>query len=194
MSDAPVAPLAFFRDRFGLDEGSLEAVLGTALERRVDHAELFFEYTTQASVALEDGIVKSGSRHLEQGVGVRALAGERQGYAHSDEVTVESMQLAAGTAPAEVLASFGVAACKAPADTAELCRMVLSRVHVVQDEEMPRALVAAAREGRTEDALQLLKAGAPWDAIDEGGHSAGSYALRDGHGALLEAPNLDESA
>jgi TldD protein len=100
MSEPTRAPLAFFRDRFDLDDRNLEAVLGTALERRVDYADLFFEYSTQDSVALEDGIVKSGSRSLDQGVGVRAVAGERQGYAHSDEITVESMRVAAGAARA----------------------------------------------------------------------------------------------
>jgi TldD protein len=95
---AAASSLAFFRDRFGLDDRSLEAALGTALERRVDYADLYFEYTTQDSVALEEGIVKSGSRHLEQGVGVRARSGERQGYAHSDDISIESVQLAATTA------------------------------------------------------------------------------------------------
>ena len=62
--------------------------------------EIFAEVTTQDSVSLEEGIVKSGDRHLEQGVGVRALAGEKQGYAHADDVTVESVRLAAATARA----------------------------------------------------------------------------------------------
>ena len=96
----PPAPAEFFRERFGVDDRSLESVLGTALERRVDHADLYFEYTTSDSVSLEDGLVKGGGRHVEQGVGVRAQSGERQGYAHSDEITVESMQLAATTARA----------------------------------------------------------------------------------------------
>jgi TldD protein len=91
---------AFFRDRFGVDDRSLVAALDTALERRVDYADLFFEYSTQDSVVLEEGIVKTGDRHLEQGVGVRAQAGERQGYAHSDEVSVEALQIAARTARA----------------------------------------------------------------------------------------------
>ncbi|MBW2269166.1 MAG: metalloprotease TldD [Deltaproteobacteria bacterium] len=90
--------LAFFHDRFGLDERMLTTALDTTLERKVDHADLFFEYTTQDSVVLEESIVKSGDRHLEQGVGVRAQTGQRQGYAHSDDVTVESLQLAATTA------------------------------------------------------------------------------------------------
>jgi TldD protein len=98
MTQRSPGSLTFFRDRFGVDDRALEAVLGTALSRPVDHADLFFEYTTRDSVSLEEGIVKSGARHLEQGVGVRVQAGERQGYAHSDEVTIESMQLAAGAA------------------------------------------------------------------------------------------------
>ncbi len=51
--------LAFFRERFGIDDRSLSAALGTALERRVDHADLFFEYTTADSVSLEEGIAKT---------------------------------------------------------------------------------------------------------------------------------------
>ena len=85
MTDA----LALLRNRFELDEQSLVHALDSALERRVDHAELFFEHTTRDSLVLEEGIAKSGDIHIEQGVGVRAQAGERQGYAHSDEVSVE---------------------------------------------------------------------------------------------------------
>jgi len=98
--DAPENALVFFRERFGLDERTLEAALGTALERRVDSADLFFEYTTQDAVSLEEGIVKDGSRHLEQGVGVRAVSGERQGFAHSDDISLDSARLAAATARA----------------------------------------------------------------------------------------------
>ena len=97
-----------------------------------------------------------------------------------------SKQAAAGAVPAQILSSFGISA-PPPADTAALCQLILAKVHSVQDDELPRALVSAAREGRVDEALQLLAAGAPWDAIDEGGHSAGAYALRDGHEALLEA-------
>jgi TldD protein len=105
MSDRPAPAAAddaarFFRERFGVDERALARVLGSALERRVDGADLFFEYGTQDAVSLEEGIVKTGDRHVEQGVGVRVLAGERQGYAHSDDITVESLELAAATARA----------------------------------------------------------------------------------------------
>ena len=100
MSSEKADAREFFRDRFGFDENQLAASLGTALERQVEYADLFFEYSTRDSVALEEGIVKTGSRHIEQGVGVRAQNGERQGYAHSDEISVESVQLAAATARA----------------------------------------------------------------------------------------------
>jgi TldD protein len=92
--------VAFFRERFQLDLRSLARTLDTALERPVDYADLFFEHATRDSLVLEEGIVKSGDRHVEQGAGVRAQSGERQGYAHTDEVTLESLRLAATTARA----------------------------------------------------------------------------------------------
>ncbi|MDP6980595.1 MAG: metalloprotease TldD [Myxococcota bacterium] len=97
-SPSPEGALGFFADRFALDESRLSAVLDTTFERQIDYADLYFEYSTQDSVVIEEGIVKSGSRHLEQGVGVRAICGERQGYAHSDEINPDSLALAAGTA------------------------------------------------------------------------------------------------
>ena len=106
------APVAFFRDRFGVDARTVERALGVALERRLDATDLYFEYSVQDAVALEEGIVKSGERHVEQGVGVRVQTGERQGYAHSDEITTESLALAAKTARAisESSASQGAVA------------------------------------------------------------------------------------
>lgn len=94
------APLDFFEQRFGLDARSLAVVLDTTLERSADYADLFFEYTVEDSVVLEEGIVKSGDRHLSQGVGVRVQAGERQGHAHTDEISLESLRVAATTARA----------------------------------------------------------------------------------------------
>ncbi len=100
MSLKDVEPLGLLHRHFGLDDRSLTRTLDATLEKQVDYADLFFEYTTQDSVTLEESLVKSGDRHVSQGVGVRAQIGERQGYAHSDEVTIESLQLAASTARA----------------------------------------------------------------------------------------------
>jgi hypothetical protein len=124
-----------------------------------------------------------------------AAPGEEAGLAYVREYV--GAQLAVGVLPAQILASFGAvgqADDPLPVDTAELCRLVLKRVHSVQDEQLPRALVAAAREGRVDEALSLLEAGAPWDAIDECGHSAGAYALRDGHAVLLDKRGISSPA
>jgi TldD protein len=94
------APARLFGDRFGIGTPELERALGVALEGQIDHADLFFELSTDDAVSLEDGIVKSGDRHLVQGVGVRAVAGEKQGYAHADDISLESLRVAAGTARA----------------------------------------------------------------------------------------------
>jgi TldD protein len=96
MTQTPdAAPRTFFFDRFGLDTGALESTLGSALARRADFADLYFEFRTVQGVALEEGSVKKTTHSVSQGVGVRVLAGEKTGYAYSDEVTVERLQIAA---------------------------------------------------------------------------------------------------
>jgi TldD protein len=94
------APVSFFRERFGVDEDSLARTLSAALDGPADAADLFFEYTTRDAVVLEEGIVKSGDRHLSQGVGVRVVVGERQGYAQSDEIDAHHLVEAAKAARA----------------------------------------------------------------------------------------------
>jgi TldD protein len=95
---SPHAPVRFFLERFGLSERILEQIVGGAIARRADYADLYFEFSTGQSLSLEDGIVKSANQHVVQGVGVRVVAGEKTGYAYSDEVTVDSLQLATRTA------------------------------------------------------------------------------------------------
>jgi TldD protein len=90
----------FFLDRYGLDRGELESLLGTAIGRRADHADLYFEFTTIESVQLEESLVKKATRNVSQGVGVRVVADDRTGYAYSDELTVDRLRLAATTARA----------------------------------------------------------------------------------------------
>jgi TldD protein len=111
------APERFFRERFGLDERALERVLGTALERRADHADLYFEFRTGETASLEDGVVKKATRNVSQGVGVRVVAGAKSGYAHSDEVSLERLELAARTARVIAEDASGATAVTAPAAT-----------------------------------------------------------------------------
>ena len=85
-----------------LDERSIERVLGQLMKPGVDAADIYFQRLVTESWFLEDGIVKSGSHHTEQGVGVRAIAGEKQGFAYSDELAMPALTDAAGAAAAIV--------------------------------------------------------------------------------------------
>jgi TldD protein len=84
----------------GLDEGRLEHALDLVLGANVDAADLYFQVAHEESWALEDGIVKEGSASIEQGVGVRAMAGERTGFAYSDEIMPAALEEAARAARA----------------------------------------------------------------------------------------------
>jgi TldD protein len=102
----------FFFDRFGLTQHALERIVGTAAARRADDADLFFEFRTLDSVSLEEGIVKRAVKSVRQGVGVRVLAGDRTGYAHTDEISLERLELSARTAGC--IAEQGSGGCATP--------------------------------------------------------------------------------
>ncbi len=84
----------------GIGAGELDQVMGRMLGHQVDYADLYFQYSRQESWSLEEGQVKSGSRHIEQGVGVRAIAGEKTGFAYSDEIVLPALLDAATAARA----------------------------------------------------------------------------------------------
>ena len=75
-----------------LDEGRLQAVFGQMLAHRVDYADLYFQYSRSESWSLEEGIVKSGSFNIDQGVGVRAVSGEKTAFAYSDDISFDALQ------------------------------------------------------------------------------------------------------
>jgi len=93
MSAAPMFDVAerMILDPSGLDEGRLSTVLGTVMTRGVDYADLYFQLSREESWSLEDGIVKEGSHSIEQGVGVRAISGEKTGFAYTDEVLLPAL-------------------------------------------------------------------------------------------------------
>ncbi len=82
---------------FGLSEATLGQALALIGEHRVDDADLYFQTTRHEGWSLEEGIVKSGSFSIDQGVGVRAVAGEKTAFAYSDDLSVESLLDAART-------------------------------------------------------------------------------------------------
>ena len=82
---------------FGLDESHLWRVLGEIKAHRVDEADLYFQYTRSEGWSLEEGIVKTGSFSIDQGVGVRAVSGEKTAFAYSDDISEASLLDAART-------------------------------------------------------------------------------------------------
>ncbi len=88
---------ALMLEPFGLTEATLSAALATIGEHRVDDADLYFQTTRHEGWSLEEGIVKSGSFSIDQGVGVRAVVGEKTAFAYSDDLGVESLMDAART-------------------------------------------------------------------------------------------------
>jgi TldD protein len=84
----------------GLDEGGLLRVLGQVMSRGVEYADLYFQLSREESWSLEDGIVKEGSHSIEQGVGVRAISGEKTGFAYTDEVLLPALVEASDAARA----------------------------------------------------------------------------------------------
>ncbi len=84
----------------GLDDTRLDRVFGEVMRHSVDYADVYFQLAREESWALEDGIVKDGSASIEQGVGVRALAGEKTGFAYSDEIVLPALEEASRAARA----------------------------------------------------------------------------------------------
>ena len=82
---------------FGLDEGHLARALAEIRTHRVDDADLYFQYTRSEGWSLEEGIVKTGSFSIDQGVGVRAVSGEKTAFAYSDDISEASLLDAART-------------------------------------------------------------------------------------------------
>ena len=102
ISDPALARLATAKqlllDPFDLDEAQLQRVLATIFEHRTDYADLYFQYSRSESFSLEEGIVKSGSFDIEQGVGVRAIVGDKTAFAYSDDISLASLTEAAMSA------------------------------------------------------------------------------------------------
>ena len=79
----------------GLTEQDLHRTFGSMFAHRLDDADLYFQHTRSESWSLEEGIVKSGSFNIDQGVGVRAIYGDKNAFAYSDEINLEALSKAA---------------------------------------------------------------------------------------------------
>ena len=88
---------ALLLEPFGLNETHLQRALAEITAHRVDDADLYFQYTRNEGWSLEEGIVKTGSFSIDQGVGVRAVSGEKTAFAYSDDISLASLLDAART-------------------------------------------------------------------------------------------------
>jgi len=76
---------------FSLTEGDLSRTFGQILSHQVDYADLYFQYSRSEAWSLDEGIVKSGSFSIDQGVGVRAISGEKTAFAYSDDISSRAL-------------------------------------------------------------------------------------------------------
>jgi len=79
----------------GIDESVIEKALGEMYRHRLDDADLYFQHTRHESWSLEEGIVKSGNFSIDQGVGVRAVSGDKTAFAYADVVNTDTLMQAA---------------------------------------------------------------------------------------------------
>ena len=89
---------------YGLDVADLTKVFGRIMSHDVDYADLYFQYSRSEAWSLEEGIVKSGSFNIDEGVGVRAISGEKTAFAYSDDISAVALGDAATAVRAIALA------------------------------------------------------------------------------------------
>ena len=79
----------------GLTEQDIEATLASIATRQIDYADIYFQSSWHESLVLEDSIIKDGSFNIDRGVGVRAVTGEKTGFAYSDQLTLDGLKQSA---------------------------------------------------------------------------------------------------
>jgi len=80
---------------YSIETRNIEQVFASMMAHRLDYADLYFQYSRAESWSLEEGIVKSGSFNIDQGVGVRAVSGEKTAFAYSDDISLNALESAA---------------------------------------------------------------------------------------------------
>ena len=98
MTDTALLSEAFFNDRYSIDASVGADLLGVAMNRGGEYAELFFEHRQGSNITFEQQAVKTASRTTSQGVGVRVIQGDAIGYAYTEDLSRDAMRRAADTA------------------------------------------------------------------------------------------------
>ena len=150
-------------DAPGLSEAHLGQVMDRLLSRQVDAADLYFQYSRLESWVLEDGIIKEGNHSIEQGAGLRAISGDKTGFAYTDSLELSRLLDAAGAARA--IARAGQHACHAagPGATAPALYAPLNPLESLNEAEKIELMrrtdaVARAADPRVQQVIVSLVA------------------------------------
>jgi TldD protein len=152
---------------YGLDVADLTPVFGRIMAHQVDYADLYFQYSRSEAWSLEEGIVKSGSFSIDEGVGVRALAGEKTAFAYSDDISRPALDAAA--AAVRAIAGAGQER-RVPAAK----RVGGHRLYLPND---PLASLAADSKVRLLERLEALARAADPRVTQVMAHLAGEYEV-----------------
>jgi TldD protein len=144
-------PIKFFTGKFNISISDIESLLGVALSRGGDYADLYFEYATLNSLNLEEQIIKSANRAARLGVGVRVISGEKTGYAYCDEIDVAAIRKAALTAAH--IAQSGSGAGPINVSRVSPAHDLYPVAQLIDDEPLPRKIELLNRIDRTSRAF-----------------------------------------
>jgi TldD protein len=146
-----IEPIEFFTGKFNISISDIESLLGVALSRGGDYADLYFEYATLNSLNLEEQIIKSANRAARLGVGVRVISGEKTGYAYCDEIDVAAIRKAALTAAHIAQSGFGAGPVKV--SRSNPARDLYPVTQLIDDEPLPQKIELLNRIDRTSRAF-----------------------------------------
>ena len=146
-----IEPIEFFTGKFNISISDIESLLGVALSRGGDYADLYFEYATLNSLNLEEQIIKSANRAARLGVGVRVISGEKMGYAYCDEIDVAAIRKAALTAAH--IAQSGSGAGPVKVSRSNPARDLYPVTQLIDDEPLPHKIELLNRIDRTSRAF-----------------------------------------
>ena len=156
---------------YGLDVADLSTVFGSIMTHDVDYADLYFQYSRSEAWSLEEGIVKSGSFNIDEGVGVRAISGEKTAFAYSDDIGKAAIGDAAKAVRA--IAAAGQQR-KAPVKPAKPGRRGEHRLYLPND---PLASLDAAAKVRLLERLESYARAQDPRVVQVMAHVAGEYEV-----------------
>ena len=203
----------YFMDKLGISERLMERCLGEALSAGGEYADLYFESVTSTSLGIDEGLVKTASQGISVGCGIRVLAGERTGFAYTDDLSSEKLLKAARTAaliasgPAtqqsqgftdtQTPSLYPVAGASANAEVSEKLKLIeradraargfdsrITQVRASFSDELRRILVAASDGTFASDTQPLARLNVFVIAQDTGGNGGTARGTSGGGGRV----------